>query len=249
MGASGCKVVENGTVGISKSFGKISKEPLKPGVKLHIPVAYEVEVWNVKTQRRAIPIETPSEEGLMVTLEATVLFKAKDVVSLRTKVGLDWTRQILIPGVKRAFRAVIGKKRVEDIIRSQDQLIADAKTKLIDDMEGRGVEIEDVLVTELNLPEKFRQAVELKLQSEQKALQKEFELKQAKKDAEIEIARAEGAAKAQEIVQRTLSPNYLQYLWISTLNKNPNVIYVATEANMPVFRTLMDPEKKPLVVK
>jgi hypothetical protein len=116
-------------------------------------------------------------------------------------------------------------------------------------MGGRGIRIEEVLVTELSLPEKFRQAVELKLQSEQMALQKEFELKQAKKDAEIEIARAQGAAKAQEIVQRTLSPNYLQYLWISTLNKNPNVIYVATEANMPVFRTLTDPKKQAILTQ
>ena len=66
--------------------------------------------------------------------------------------------------------------------------------------------------------------------------QKQFELEQARKDAEIEVARAEGAAKAQQIVRSTLSDSYLRYLWIKTLNENPNVIYVATEANMPIFR-------------
>ena len=30
----------------------------------------------------------------------------------------------------------------------------------------------------------------------------------------------------------------LQYLWIKTLNETPNVIYVATEANMPIFKTV-----------
>ena len=80
-------------------------------------------------------------------------------------------------------------------------------------------------------------SIEAKLTAEQKVQQKSFELDQARKDAEIEIARAEGAAKAQEIVRSTLSDSYLQYLWIKTLNENPNVIYVATEANMPIFRT------------
>ena len=61
-------------------------------------------------------------------------------------------------------------------------------------------------------------------------------LQQARKDAEIEVARAEGAAKAQEIVRSTLSDSYLQYLWIKTLAENPNVIYVATEANLPIFK-------------
>ncbi|KPK16190.1 MAG: hypothetical protein AMJ62_06665 [Myxococcales bacterium SG8_38] len=61
-------------------------------------------------------------------------------------------------------------------------------------------------------------------------------MQQAEKDAEIEIARARGAAQSQEIVRSTLSDSYLQYLWIKTLNENPNVIYVATEANLPIFK-------------
>ena len=65
---------------------------------------------------------------------------------------------------------------------------------------------------------------------------KQFELQQAVKDAEIEVARARGAAESQKIVRSTLSDSYLQYLWIKTLNENPNVIYVATEANLPLFK-------------
>ena len=37
-------------------------------------------------------------------------------------------------------------------------------------------------------------------------------------------------------MRSTLSPAYLQYLWIKTLNENPSVIYVATEANLPLFK-------------
>ena len=89
----------------------------------------------------------------------------------------------------------------------------------------------------MKLPERFRDSIEAKLTAEQRVQQKQFELEQAKKEAEIEVARAEGAARAQEIVRSTLSDSYLQYLWIKTLNENPNVIYVSTEANMPIFRT------------
>ena len=63
-----------------------------------------------------------------------------------------------------------------------------------------------------------------------------FRSQQAQKDAEIEVARAQGAAQAQKIIRETLSDSYLHYLWIRTLNENPNVIYVATEANLPIFK-------------
>ncbi len=39
-------------------------------------------------------------------------------------------------------------------------------------------------------------------------------------------------------MRATLSDSYLQYLWIKTLNENPNVIYVSTEANMPIFKNV-----------
>ncbi len=129
-----CVVIEDGEVGVTKSFGAIRDEPLPAGVAFVAPVVCQVETWNVK------------------------------------------------------------------------------------------------------LPQRFKESIEAKLTAEQKAEQKTFELRQAEKDAEIEVARAEGAAKAQKIVRSTLSGSYLQYLWIKTLNENPNVIYVATEANMPVFR-------------
>jgi regulator of protease activity HflC (stomatin/prohibitin superfamily) len=99
-----------------------------------------------------------------------------------------------------------------------------------------GIEVVDVLLRDVKLPQRFRESIELKLTAEQRVQQKQFELEQARKDAEIEVARAEGAAKAQKIVRSTLSGSYLHYLWIKTLNQNPNVIYVATEANMPIFK-------------
>ena len=43
---------------------------------------------------------------------------------------------------------------------------------------------------------------------------------------------------AQEIIQATLSPQYLQYLWVKNLQDNQNVTYVATEANMPLFKSV-----------
>lgn len=243
-GLSGCIVVEEGFVGVKKQFGEISDKPLRAGLHLFIPVVNEVELWDVKTQRHRTRIDLPSSEGLIVEVETSVLYRPVDVVSLRTTVGERYAQRVLDPELTNVFREVIGKQKVEEIIRNPEKLTEEARDQLAAILAPRGIEIEQLLVTDFKLPSKFKDSIERKLQAEQKALEKTFELQQAKKDAEIEIARAEGAAKAQEIVRRTLSPAYLQYLWISTLNENPNVIYVSTEANMPVFRTVGEPEKK-----
>ncbi len=235
---SGCVVVEDGTVGVSKSFGKINDKVLSPGIYPHVPVIREIEVWNTKTQRRALRLDMPSSEGLIVRLEASLLFRPVNVVELRTTVGVDFLRTVVDTTLRDTFREMLGKVRVEEVYKNPERLATAAMESMVGKMKERGIIVEDLLVTDLVLPVTFKEAIERKLNAEQKALEKEFELRQAKKDAEIAIAKAEGQARATEILSANLSAKYLQYLWIETLNENPNVIYVATESNMPLFRSV-----------
>ncbi len=57
-------------------------------------------------------------------------------------------------------------------------------------------------------------------------------------EADAEITRAQGVAKANEIIGQSLRGNeaYLRYLWINGLEQNRNaVIYVPTEGNLPIL--------------
>jgi len=59
-------------------------------------------------------------------------------------------------------------------------------------------------------------------------------------EADAEVTRATGVAKANEIIGKSLQGNeaYLKYLWINGLELNKNaVIYVPTEANLPILET------------
>lgn len=55
-------------------------------------------------------------------------------------------------------------------------------------------------------------------------------------EAEAEVNRARGVAEANEIVNDSLTPEYLRYHYINTLSKNnQDVIYIPTEAGLPVL--------------
>ena len=57
-------------------------------------------------------------------------------------------------------------------------------------------------------------------------------------EADAEVTRATGVAKANEIIGKSLQGNeaYLRYLWINGLEQNKNaVIYVPTETNLPIL--------------
>lgn len=62
-------------------------------------------------------------------------------------------------------------------------------------------------------------------------------IKQETAKAEAEVIRAKGVAQANEIIADSLRGNesYLRYLWIDKLSDNDNVIYVPTEAGLPLL--------------
>lgn len=65
---------------------------------------------------------------------------------------------------------------------------------------------------------------------------------EAKRDAatmlaSAEVERAKGVAEANKIIGDSLNENeaYLRYLWIEALMQGNSVIYVPTEANLPIL--------------
>ena len=58
-----------------------------------------------------------------------------------------------------------------------------------------------------------------------------------KLNAQAEIERAKGAAEAIRIENGSITPAYIQYLWVRQQNANTNnkIIYIPTEAGLPVL--------------
>lgn len=237
---SSVKIIDDGQIGVKKTLGHISDTEVTTGLKVIIPVIQSLEIYDVKTQEIKEQAAVPSSEGLIVTLDVSILYHldTPNVAELRKLVNKDFQETLIVPYIRNEIRDTVagyeaktiysqeGRKEVADIV--QENLI----TKL----GGRGIVIEDVLLRDISLPDKVTQAIELKLQKEQEAQRKEFELITAEKDAEIEVARARGVAQANEIIAGSISEQYIQYLWVQGLNDgNSEVIYVPTEANLPIL--------------
>lgn len=64
-------------------------------------------------------------------------------------------------------------------------------------------------------------------------------LEAEKLNAQAEVARAKGAAEAIKIENGSLTPTYIQYLWVRQQSdlSNKTVIYVPTETNLPLLES------------
>ncbi len=108
-----CVVIEDGEVGVSKSFGAIRDEPLPAGIAFVAPVVRQVETWNVKLQELKETAQVPSSEGLIVGLETSLLFQVlpEQAPEIRKTVGWNYLEALVVPYFRNALRANSTSKR------------------------------------------------------------------------------------------------------------------------------------------
>jgi regulator of protease activity HflC (stomatin/prohibitin superfamily) len=251
------RVVPAGHVGVVDLFGMVSARSLNSGIHLVNPLARILNM-TIRTQEIKEAMNVPSKEGLNITLDISILFRldSDKAVQVYKTIGLqgDYIETVLIPQFRAAARGVTVVYDAKALYTSEREILAQAIFDSLKNMTAeRGIIIERVLLRGITLPVTVSGAIEQKLKAEQEAERMKFVLQKEQQEAERKRVEAGGIRDAQTIINQSLTSQYLHYLWINTLNQNPNVIYVATEANMPMFRAINPDEenlhKKPITLK
>ncbi|RJO63833.1 MAG: prohibitin family protein [Candidatus Omnitrophota bacterium] len=239
------RIVPAGYVGVVDFFGNVSPNYLRSGINFVNPLA-KVILLSVRTLEAMEIMPVPSKEGLTINLDISILYRLDQnrAVDIYKTVGPFFRDIIVSPTFRSAARGVTVSYEAKALYTSERELLSQAVfsdlKKLLAD---RGIVLERVLLRGIQLPPTVSQAIEQKLKAEQEAERMKFILQREKLEADRKRVEAEGIRDAQTIINQSLTAQYLQYLWINTLNQNPNVIYVATEANMPMFRAINPDEE------
>lgn len=237
---AGCaRVINTGEIGVKRTWGVVKSDPLQNGLHLYMPFVSRIDKVNVKTNQIEEVMSVPSKEGLVFDLDVSVIYnirqdKAVDIVKT---VSANFEDTMLIPYFRSAVRDIVSGKEAKDIYSSSGRNEVETQLKsMLGDKLGAWIVVQDVLLRKVTFPDTVRMSIESKLASEQKAQQKVFDLQQAQMDAQIEIARANGTARANEIVGMSITDNYLRYLYVQGLQTNQmQTVYIPVDGMLPVF--------------
>ncbi len=249
------RIVDAGYTGVYSLFGKVKEQEVASGLHIINPFAkiipmsirtQEYTMTNIKNEGNRADnnaITSLTKEGLNVDLDMTVLFRIEEsqASEIYRTVGLDYEEKILRPSIRTSIRDVIAQYEAKDIYSDKRQTAAlEIKEALIGDLEDRGIVIEDVLLRNVVLPPNLAKAIQEKLQAEQEAEKYDFILQREEKEKQRKIIEAEGQRDAQEIINQSLTTNYLYYLYVSGLKDREGTIYVPTGSNtgVPLFRNI-----------
>ncbi|MFA6427453.1 MAG: prohibitin family protein [Candidatus Magasanikbacteria bacterium] len=248
-------VVGAGETGVKSLFGKVQDDELRSGFHLKNPFV-KVTKMDIRTRdytmsvvkgegNRFEPdaISALTKEGLSVDLDITVLYhlqeeKASDVYR---DIGLNYDEVVIRPQIRGAIREIIAQYEAKDIYsEKRQQAELGIENFLKEKLSPRGIELEDVVLRQVQLPTDLSASIQEKLRSEQESQRYDFVLETEKKEAERKRVEAEGQRDAQRIINESLSQNYLNYLYIQSLKDREGTVYVPVNPSngLPLFRGL-----------
>lgn len=214
-----------------------------PGVHLKAPWN-DIFVYDVQETAKDEKMDVLDKSGLSIHVDVTVRFKpvADKIGYIYEKFNTDYISVLVIPEVRSTVRQVMGRYTAEEIYSTKRAEVEIAiKTESEKILNTGNVEMVALLIRSIELPDQIRIAIESKLQQQQEALAYQFRLDKEKSEAERKRIAAEGEARANNIVNSSLSDKLLKMRGIEAtleLSKSPNskiVIVGSSKDGLPLI--------------
>ena len=230
--------IPTGNVGVLTLFGRVTGETLPEGIHLVNPLK-SVQKLSVQTQSVKESANVPSNEGLILALDTSLLFrldKNKAAFVYQT-VGENYAEKIVEPTLRAAIRASTSAHTANALYTNARELVQQQiQDELTKQLAPRGVIVENVLLRDVQLPAMLKGSIEAKQQAEQDALRMSFILQKEKQEAERKRIEAQGIADFQKIVAAGISAQLLEWKGIEATEKlaassNAKVVIIGNPKN------------------
>ncbi|SEH37964.1 prohibitin family protein [Magnetospirillum fulvum] len=218
----------------------------------------EMYIYDARLQNNVRTYDTISSNGLTMQVEVAVRYRVnKDSLGLlHALVGPDYPEILVYPEIGSHVRELISRYTPEQLysdargfIQAEllERMVRQLGSSLVNQsFRGKLVTVEDVLIRSVKLPEKVSEAIERKAEQYQAMLEYDFRIAREEKERERKKIEAEGIRTFQDIVARTITPEYLRLRGIEAtiaLSTSPNgkiIIIGGGKDGLPVILNTAD---------
>jgi len=225
-------IVPAGHRGVCLWWGSVEKRIMGEGLNFIVPIAERVIKVDVKVQPHPFKeIDASSKEYQMVKMTGMMNFHIDPsyVNDLYQKVGLDFADKVIDPAFNDFVKEVVPTYPIGEILPKREEIRQRAMKKLGENLSRYHIIVDDIYFANIRFSPGYEGAVEAKQVAQQQVetqkqvlAQREIEAQQkvatAKGEAESIQVVAQGQAKANDALSRSITPILVQYKSIEKWN-------------------------------
>ncbi len=185
-------------------------------------INYENKTYTVGVCSNSDEILVHSNDLVHVTIRYSFITKINEdgIPFIHETYGSDYTNNICLPTIRSILREVIGAYTIQEIIGSkrvaiEDEMVEISRSKL----EASKIMLQDILVTNIELPPPLIKAIEEKMIAQEERLAQKHRIELEKMKAEQRRIEAESTANYNHIIDSSLTEKILQLKYIEALTK------------------------------
>ncbi len=254
--AASVKIVDAGYRGVLLHWNAVDLTipPLDEGLHFVVPFADDVVNIEVRTLKYASEARSASKDLQTVETTVTVNYHPdkESVHTLYKNLGLDYENRVIQPAIEETVKQVTANYNAEELITKRPLVKQDIEFSIRERLNQFNVVTEVISITDFEFSTLFAQAIESKVEAEQKALKAENDLRRIEVEARqreanaiglanANIAEANGEAEAIKIINQALAenPNYLD--WLKTQAWDGKLPLVVGEGGTPFIQIPIRP--------
>lgn len=208
---SSMRFVDTGKIGVVTQYGRVTGRELSEGFSWVLPWgANSVTEYDIKTLKEEQTTTAATADLQDATAKVVVNYKVERgaVSNLHQTVGAGYKDVLILPAIHSAFKSNSANFTAVDLIGKRGEVESAVTTDLRKRLEARGIVVQEVSIVDLQFSGEFTRAIEQRQVAEQNAKRAEFNLQQARLDAQ-----------AQQVQAETLTSEYLRLKEIENENK------------------------------
>jgi regulator of protease activity HflC (stomatin/prohibitin superfamily) len=256
VASASAQIVDSGNRGVLLHWNAvdINSAPLEEGLHFVVPFQDSVVNMEVRTLKFVKSTSSASKDLQTVSTEVTVNYRPSpnSVNTLYKEVGLEYESRVIQPAVEEVVKQVTARYNAAELITKRPEVKADIEQEITTRLNVYNIITDVISITDFQFSSLFAQAIESKVEAEQKAqkaendlIRIEVEARQLEAQAEglaaANIAEASGEARAIEIINEALAQNPFYLEWLKTQAWDGKLPLVVGEGGTPFIQIPVGP--------
>lgn len=204
--------------------------------------------YNVQWQTYTENVDILTQDDLHTTITVSAILRPKvdELGQLVLEIGREYYKKIVQPEFYTVTRSTFSRNEYMELSEKSPDIEKEIISELKKRLEGYHIELSKVTINHINYSKIVTEATDVKLATKQKIEQKDYEIKIAEKDAEIQRALAKGQKDAQKTIDEGLTSKYLQFKALQVQEKlttSPNAKFYFVPLGKDGIPIIVDTEK------
>ncbi len=229
FGFTSCGTIESGNIGVRTTLGKVNAEEVEPGVYLVLPLVSRVLEFSAKEIGVDLNDLTPkARDNLSLRdLDVTLYYRVRPdaIADLYVKYAAQHGRDDASRGYLPAYALLtrLGRNIIYEETSKLDSLLMHTKREELANAVQRGLQAElnkndaglffvsRVVIRQLTTDPAIEKAIQESVAAQKQLETTKQRIQIAEAEAQVEVKKAEGIAKANQIINQSLTREYLQH--------------------------------------